>query len=153
MGNALPHKTGGFRAYKKIGGREFQFYSKDKAEADIKQAEFGKLAALKPKQAFSTCGRLKGFRINLRKKKDRAPYIFVKKQVGKFRNQQTKEWVYSGRFEDEWGKIKTLWAEAHALLPSDLADYSARIRAAKRLYIKDVAVCEAELKTYRKNTG
>jgi hypothetical protein len=142
---ALPHKTGGFRAYKKVGGHEFQYYSRNKLKADKKQGEYNQLSGLNSKNVFAPCGRLVGFRIRLRKRKGRTPYILVRKAVGPFREQEIEEWKYSGCFEYEWEKIKKAWAESHSLLPSDIIDYIDRIKVAKRLYINDVAASELKL--------
>lgn len=145
IAEASPHKTGGYRAYKKIRGREFQFYSRDKKEADKKQKEFNQLSALAKKPPFSTCGRLLGFRIRICTKKGRKPYMAVIMQIGPYHQQRKRQWKYDGKFEKNWQQMKQLWIEEHNLLPCDIADYSKEIRQAKRLYIEDAGRLEEEL--------
>lgn len=142
---ALPHKTGGYRAYKKINGREFQFYFRDQTSAEKKQMELDALASLAGKSPFSKCGRLLGFRIHLRQRAGRKPYIMVKVQVGPHKNQYKKEWKYRGSFEENWAAMKTKWMELHGLSKRDVADYAKELKAAKRLYIQDVAEHEKTL--------
>ncbi len=142
---ALPHKTGGYRAYKKIKGREFQFYFRDQASAEKKQAELDALASLAGKSPFSKCGRLLGVRIHLRNREGRKPYIMIKIQIGPHKNQYKKEWKYTGSFEENWTRIKSKWMELHSLSKRDLADYGPELKAAKRLYIQDVAKHEQQL--------
>lgn len=133
---ALPHKTGGFRAYKKIAGREYQFYSKDQEIANKKQAELDALSSLKPARVFSTCGRMIGFRVKYRNRPDRRSRIYisvqVKNAVGRIRN----EWPIDD-FEQGFRRLKKEWAAAHALLKEDIIDYRQEIKQAKRLYIQD----------------
>ncbi len=133
---ARPHPTGGYRAYKKVNGREFQFYSQDKAEADRKQQELNALARLKTKSPFSSCGRLIGYRIKPEVRMDRNPAVVVKVQIGK----KSTSWRFSpdGSFEAGWHKVVAHWKEAHGLLPQDVAAYASKLRAAKRLYRDDV---------------
>lgn len=73
---AHPHKTGGYRAYKKIHGFEHQFYSLDENIARKKQYEFdqkSKIAqSLKANSMFAKCGRLIGARIYLDKRPSKA---------------------------------------------------------------------------------
>ncbi|MDX1451113.1 MAG: hypothetical protein R3183_01060 [Oleiphilaceae bacterium] len=145
MAGALPHKTGGYRAYKKINGREFQFYFRDKASADKKQEELNALASLASKPPFSKCGRLLGFRIHLRNRAGRKPYIMVKVQIGPQNQQFKKDWKYTGLFEDNWTKMKSLWMELHNLSLRNTAEYAKELKAAKRLYMADVAKYEKEL--------
>lgn len=143
---ALPHKSGGYRAYKKIAGRELQFYSRDLKEANRMQGKYESLATLNTKSPFAKCGRLLGVRFGLYTKLGNTPYIQIRVQIGPFRNQRTSQWKYSGSFEKNWRRIKEVWAEFHELQKVDVAGYSKELKAAKRIYIQDAATFESELK-------
>lgn len=145
---ALAHKSGGYRAYKKIAGREFQFYSKDREEANRMQQKFESLAALNVKKPFSKCGRLLGFRFHLSIRPGKSPYIGVRVQVGPFRNQTRRQWKYSGSFEENWQRMRETWAELHGLQKLDVAAYTQDLKAAKRLYIQDASKFEEQLKEH-----
>lgn len=137
-----PHPTGGNRAYKKVGGRELQFYSQNKAEADAMQEKFDSIAALHRKEPFSRCGRLVGFRFQLRVRKGRQPYICLKGQLGPSGNRKKCEYKYQGSFEQSWRELKQIWAQWHGLRPADVADYTDMLKQAKRLYMKDIGAFE-----------
>ncbi len=150
---ALPHKTGGYRAYKKIAGREFQFYSRNQEEANRMQEKYDELAALKAKKVFSKCGRLLGFRFKLYTRADRKPRIIMRVQVGAFRNQKITEWRYGGTFEENWLRIKSTWAEFHALHKVDVVGYAEELKIAKKLYIQDVGALEEKLRELESTTA
>jgi len=134
-----PHPTGGNRAYKKISGKEHDFHSINKNEADEKQAEFESIADLSSKKVFTACGRFIGFRLTLRKNAGRKPSISMRKEIGKYNAQDTKENTYNGSFEDLWSWTKTEWKTTHHFLPMDVYAYRDEIKIAKRLYMSDLA--------------
>lgn len=139
------HPSGGYRAYKKIAGKEYQYYSYCFDDANKKQVEFDALSQLKPKTVFSSCGRLKGCRINIYRRKGRNPIIIGRIATGPFRNQKSWEIRYTGNFEILWRGIKRDWKEAYKLNSRDMVDYADLISLAKRLYIKDLFKCETEV--------
>ncbi|TNC80213.1 MAG: hypothetical protein C9356_14900 [Oleiphilus sp.] len=141
-----PHPTGGYRAYKKIGGKEFQYYSRDLASAEKKQAEFEALSKLRGRPVFSSCGRMKGCRITLYKREGREPVIIGKVATGPFRQQRVVETRYNGCFSELWCWLKETWKEAYQLTSKDVAHYGDALRAAKRLYIRDLGLLEEQLK-------
>lgn len=139
------HPTGGYRAYKKIDGVEYQFYSRDYNEAKEKQEYFEQLASLKAKQVFSACGRLKGCRLNIYRRKGRPAIIIGRVATGPFRAQKTLEIRYKGNFEVVWKFIKQEWKKAYKLTSGDMSDYRIEIKEANRLYIYDLGKLESEL--------
>lgn len=144
--HALPHKTGGYRAYKSIAGRVFQYYSRDQEEADRVQAKYESMAALSKKTPFAKCGRLSGVRFAVYRRSGRMPQIIVRVQIGPFRNQKTKQWNYRGKFEDNWKKMRQIWAELQGIQKIDLTQYQNDLKQAKKLYIHDVGKLEDMLK-------
>jgi hypothetical protein len=149
--HALPHKTGGYRAYKSIAGRVFQYYSRDPEEANRVQAKYESLAALSTKSPFSKCGRLLGVRFAVYRRTGRQPQIIVRVQIGPFRNQKTKQWNYKGKFEDNWKRMRQIWAEWHDIQKIDLTQYQKDLRQAKKIYIQDVGELEDRLKTEKES--
>lgn len=139
------HPFGGYRAYKKINGREYQFYSRDRTVAEKKQKELDSLSALKSKKVFSKCGRFKGVRINLIIRDGRKPKIVACVQVGPYRKQTKKEYVYKGIFEDMWKWIISQWKYYYSLYPQDVIDYYDQIKKAKIIYISDLSLKEEHL--------
>jgi hypothetical protein len=144
-----PHPTGVFRTYKKINGKEYVAYSKDKIEADKKQAEFESIAGLAPNKVFSSCGRFIGFRLILRRRIGRTPSIIMRKAVGKHKNQSIGEKPYSNSFEDIWGWTKNEWKKTHNLLSMDIYAYKDEIKQAKRLYMNDLSLHINEIESLR----
>ncbi len=137
---AHAHPTGRFRAYKKINGREHQFYFKTLEEAEAKQAELDRMSRLKPKKVFSDCGRLIGFRFYRHR---RNGSISMRVQVRINGKDHRTEYVWRGSFEELWAKTVDLWAKLHDLHSTDLRDYLPQVRGAKRLYLRDLAELEA----------
>lgn len=136
--SVLPHPTGGYRAYKKINGKEFQFYSFNKAEADKKQEYFNALSSLKSKNVFSGCGRLCGFRVRKDRRPERNGSISMVMQT-KLRK---KEYKYKSNFELFWKTTKDLWKENYDLTSADMKSYSVQLKTAKRIYIADLSAFE-----------
>lgn len=143
--SARLHSSGLYRAYKKINGKEYQFYFKKKLDADNKQKELNSLSKLVPKNPFSSCGRLIGFRLRLRRRKGRKPCIIVRMQVGVSGNQTQAEIRYQDSFEKLWSIMRMKWIEAHSLLPHDVSGYRAELKTAKRIYMQDLSELEDQL--------
>ncbi len=127
-----PHPTGGYRAYKKINGKEHQYYSRSKQEAEKKQKEFDALASLKPKRVFDISGRLVGCK------------IFRHHNGGINMNIQLKglhksKSLGAYKFETVWGWTKEHWKHHHQLTPADIADYTKELKRAKRIYLNDLS--------------
>lgn len=135
----LPHSTGTYRAYKKINGKEYQFYFTDLNEAERKQAELDSLAKLNPKPSFRKSGHIVGFRL----RKDRRPgrgAISMKIQKKDFH----KEYKYNGNFNEFWKRTIELWKEINGVTKEDVAGYRKELREAKRVYMKEIGLLEAE---------
>lgn len=141
---AKPHPTGGWRAYKKIAGKEYQFYSRDKSEADKKQALLEATSKLKPKRVFAPCGRFVGVRVRLRVRADRRPAIYVRITGPKGTKGLRAEWRYQGSFEENWARMRDKWKALHELMPADVAGYAQEIKQAKRLYLQDIIALERD---------
>lgn len=143
---ALPHKTGGYRACKTIAGRTFQYYSRNQEEANRVQEKYNSLAALSTKSPFSKCGRLLGVRLAIYRRSGRKPCIIVRVQLGPFKNQKRTQWRYTGTFEQNWKRMRQVWAEYHNLQKIDLSHYRVELQEAKKRYIRDCGKLETELK-------
>lgn len=127
-----PHPTGGWRAYKKISGREYQYYSRNKKDAEKKQRELDSLAQLKPKRVFDTKGRLIGFKIKHHHR------------GGIDMNMQLKGVKKSKRltvhpFETVWRWTLKHWKELNELTTADIAAYTIELKTAKRIYLNDLS--------------
>jgi len=143
-----PHKTGGYRAYKKIHGIEYQFYSLDEHEAQEKQHEFenkSKIAnSLKAQSIFAKCGRLIGARFYLDNRPSRKTTIKIRAQFSFNGKQRTTEKTYSGLFEPCWLHAYNAWRKHFNLTAKDVLDYKMELSQAKRLYIQDVGQLESK---------
>ncbi|CAA0078541.1 Uncharacterised protein [BD1-7 clade bacterium] len=137
---AHSHPTGRYRAYKKINGREHQFYFRTLEEAQAKQKELDSMARLKPKKVFADCGRLVGFRFYRHK---RNGHVAMRVQVRIKGKDHRTEYVWRDSFEALWNKTIDLWSSLHGLHSTDLRDYREKIRDAKRIYLRDLAELES----------
>lgn len=135
---ALPHKNGGYRANKKISGKEYQIYCRTLVEAERKQSELDALSSLKPKRLFRKDGRIIGICLRQDMRPNRNMAISVRLQM----NGHRKEISYSGCFEEFWLKVKRYWKEYRELNTADIVSYRSEIQIAKRFYMK--AICELE---------
>lgn len=141
-----PHKTGGFRAYKKIHGIEHQFYSLDESKAQQKQDEFekkSKLAhSLKANALFARCGRLIGARVYLDRRPSKKTTIKMRVQLSVNGKQRTREKTYSGKFEPCWQHALEVWRGHFNLTTQDIIEHKQELMKAKQLYINDVSKLE-----------
>lgn len=148
---AHPHATGGYRAYKKILGHEHQHYFPSQEQAEKKQAELEQLSreltALAARKVFSSCGRIRGFRVVLRHRAGRRPRLFMRIQRQQAGARRCKEVRYEGRFDAFWRRVRDEWAAINDLSPQDVAGYSRELRRAKQLYIADVGRLEPGLES------
>lgn len=149
---AKSHPTGKYRAYKKINGKEYQFYSKNKVEADREQERLERMASLAPRRVFALCGRLIGFRVMVRRRQNRSPCIYMQKRIGRQTSPSERgQFTYDQSFEEMWLWAKKEWKAYYALTARDMAEYSHQLKAAKRLYMSDVGKAEETLKEHECN--
>jgi hypothetical protein len=138
------HKTGGFRAYKKIGGVEYQLYSFDRKAAVNLQAMLDNKSqvakSLRMPKLFSTCGRLVGLRVRTYKKTNKPTFQLQFSVNGK---QKKIERQYKGSFESNWKIFLKLWRDSFNLSVLDISDYKPEIINAKRLYMQDISKIES----------
>jgi len=150
-----PHKTGGYRAYKKIHGVEHQFYSLDENIALQKQQELdqkSKLAkSLKAKPMFAKCGRLIGARIYLDNRPSKKTTIKMRVQLSINGKQRHSEKTYLGLFEPCWLHAFEAWRNHYNLTPQDVLDHKKQLVRAKQLYIQDVSRLEQKGNTPPRN--
>mgnify|MGYP000529982897 CR=1 FL=1 len=133
------HETGKNRAYKQINGKVYQFYSKDKLEAESYQSRLEDKArlfnSLKPITMFSKCGRLVYLRVRSYKKTNTPTFQLQVLDDGK---QKKTQYRLERTFEVSWKKFLKLWRENLGLSVVDTLDYKEQILHAKRLYMSDV---------------
>jgi hypothetical protein len=145
------HTTGGFRAYKKINGIEYQFYSVDENEANEKQRVLetkSRLAnSLKSTRLFSACGRLIGVRVYEDKRPSKKWSIKMMVQLTVNGKQFRKEKKYQGSFEPLWQHALTQWRSNLKLTLVDIFEYKVELSKAKRLYIHDVGTIEDKIQS------
>lgn len=132
------HETGGYRAYKKINGKEYQFYSHDIKECDVKQIEFDLLAfKFKKSKLFNKKGTLTGFTICAVLRKGRAPSIVAKKQItGK--NGIEREELKVTNVTDAIAWMLAIFVDFHHLKSEQLIKLSSEIKLAKSIYLVDI---------------
>jgi hypothetical protein len=137
------HKTGGFRAYKKIGGVEYQLYSFDRKAAINLQAMLDKKSqiakSLRMPKLFSTCGRLVGLRVRTYKKTNKPTFQLQFSVNGK---QKKIERQYKGSFENNWKIFLKLWRDSFNLSALEITEFKSEIIYAKRLYMQDISKIE-----------
>ncbi|WP_299084956.1 hypothetical protein [uncultured Paraglaciecola sp.] len=133
------HASGKYRAYKKIRGREHQFYFATAEEAYDKQAHLDSMARLVSRPAFSRCGRLKGFRV---KRDARRGSIMMRVQLMVEGRRVDTSIAYHGEYAPLWREAYEQWKTLHQLTPADLADYLSKTQAARRLYMNDIREAE-----------
>jgi hypothetical protein len=134
------HKTGGFRAYKKINGEEYQFYSHDINECHVKQHKFDKLAQdtkkITPVKHFDKVGFFFGFSLALRRKKnsyDCYNYsLFMRKQL--YIDDKAMRAQCTGNCADMVNFAFNSWCEFFNISDDQLIDYAHKIQKAKSLY-------------------
>lgn len=127
-----PHPTGGWRAYKKINGREYQYYSRNKKDAEKKQREYESLAQLKPKRVFDTKGRLLGFKIQQHQRGT----IDMRMQL---KGENKSKSLTGFTFETVWRWTLKHWKSINELTTADIAAYTTELKAAKRIYLNDLS--------------
>jgi hypothetical protein len=141
------HSIGGFRAYKKINGVEYQLYSFDENEALKMQADLDAkskiMSSLKSPKLFSKCGRLIGLRVRQYKKTNRSMFQLQVSADGK---QKKTERIYKNSFEFMWKMFITFWREHFNLSVVDVREYKVEMKKAKRLYMQDIYNFENKLK-------
>lgn len=138
---SLPHKTGRYRAYKKIQGREYQQYFHTQEEADAAQRKLDALASLKPDKAFNEDGSMVGVTLRLRRRTGRPARITMRIQL----NGQQKEVTYTGAFEGFWKEVMANWKALRGLHQVSYAGYATDIRQAKRFYIQALSELEGAI--------
>lgn len=139
------HETGGYRAYKKINGKEYQFYSFDEIECNNKQIEFDQLALTTAKVTlFNKNGRFNGFSIGLIIRKNAKPYISARKQIVK-RGELHKEEKTIKNTHDSIAWILESWSEYYDLNHKQLMDFSYKIKLAKALYLLDIIKAQEKI--------
>ena len=132
-------KDGLYRAYKKIGGAQYQYYFYCVFQANKKQNELDKMALLyehtKPKKLFTKEGTLFGFNLSMRKKKTAKttsihmakrlyPTGLVKPDLGQCTGTLQQMWLWAYREWSVYNKLKT----------KQLHDLRHEIKIAKSLY-------------------
>ncbi|WP_299075472.1 hypothetical protein [uncultured Paraglaciecola sp.] len=129
------YAPGKFRAYKKIRGRERQFYFASRCLAEKKQAELDSFARLLSRPVFSRCGRLKGFRVKIDRRRNT---ICVRVQILSEGRRVDTSIAYNGDFSCLWSDVYAAWKRLHQLNSRDAASYAEKVKDAKRLYFNDV---------------
>ncbi|WP_440874279.1 hypothetical protein [Thalassotalea sp. PLHSN55] len=142
-----PHATGGYRAYKKINGIEYQLYAKDENKALALQSQLDKkkreLSSLRSPQYFCPNDKLTGIGIR---------YLTAKKSIvliaqftvnGK---QVKRQKTYKGRFEQLWQFAIAQWRAHFNIDTQDYIDMTPQIKKAKRQYIQELGLLEERIK-------
>jgi hypothetical protein len=137
------HQTGGFRAYKKIGGVEYQLYSFDLKEAvslqDMLEKKSRIAKSLRMPKLFSVCGRLVGLRVRTYKKTNKPTFQLQFAIDGK---QKKIEHLYKGDFENNWKIFLKLWRDHFTISVHEIIEFKEKIVKAKRLYMQDISNVE-----------
>lgn len=141
-----PHPTGGFRAYKRINGFEYQVYERELEKAQQAQTRLDALAKLSSSPAIAKCNRLLGCRLRLISRADRAPYIAMRivRQNGLKRTY--KDIRYKGQFEPFWKLVLEHWKSIYEISREDARDLFDEIKRAKSLYLSDLGKLEEQMK-------
>ncbi len=140
------HATGGFRAYKKINGIEYQLYAKDESKAlalqhklDKKKVEF---SSLRSRQYFCPKDKLTGIGVRYLTAKKSIVLIAQYTVNGK---QVKKQKTYQGQFEQLWQFAIKQWREYFNINTHDYVEMMPQIKKAKRQYIQELGQLESRL--------
>ena len=140
------HPTGGFRAYKKIFGVEYQLYSFDENHARKLQEELNIRSdiakSLKGTKLFSRCGRLVGLRVRMYKKTNKPMFQLQYSVNGK---QKKIERMCKQSFETMWKLFLGLWRESLNLSVRDTIECKEQMT--KALNFKSLILYPANLAT------
>lgn len=132
-----------YRAYKKINKHETQAYFCNIEDAEAEQARLDALAALNPPVLFVESGKREGRMIGVSVGYNKARPAHPASISGRIQTKNyRKEVKYRGNFEAFWRELVKHWKLARELTPADSASYRREIKAAKNLYIQDVAKFE-----------
>lgn len=129
-------KDGSYRSYHKIGGEEFQVYSRDKSDAEAKQKKLDEQADnyVYPiiKKLFSE-DMFIGFSIKCTSNKLKRPYIEGRVQVTKDGSIQ-RSCKKLTSFYEAWNWIYTNWVQIKEVSEDQLKEFECMIKVAKHTY-------------------
>lgn len=128
----LPHKSGCWRAYRKINGKEYQFYSKDYKIAKTKQEYFDSIAQLHTRNIFNTSGRLSGVGIAKNRNK-----LYLKMEITRSNTKFRKTFSLESRsLRQAFKEMIPYLKEARGLI--SMHEYASQVKMALSLYQSDI---------------